>query len=133
MNRIQIQQIKNDIKEGYYSLEKITVDEKELSRKKRIKRIEKKIQKKYLTKEKMMFLFELEKELDDEYTYEGDKNVKVQVRQIYKSFKKLYPRMPYNKSWKLKHFKDMSVKDIEEIARNWILTELNPIEEENMW
>ncbi len=77
MNRIQIQQIKNDIKEGYYSLEKITVDEKKSSRKKRIKRIEKKIQKKHSIKEKMMFLFELEKELDDEYTYRRDKNVKV--------------------------------------------------------
>ncbi len=74
MNKIRIQRIKNDIKKGNYSLEKITVDKREFSRKKKIKRIEKKIQKEHLTKEKMMFLFELEKELDSEYTYEGDKN-----------------------------------------------------------
>jgi len=98
MNKIRIQRIKNDIKKGNYSLEKITVDKREFSRKKKIKRIEKKIQKEHLTKEKMMFLFELEKELDSEYTYEGDKNIKVQARQIYKNFEKLYPKMPYNKS-----------------------------------
>ena len=43
MNKIRIQRIKNDIKKGNYSLEKITVDKREFSRKKKIKRIEKKI------------------------------------------------------------------------------------------
>ena len=41
--------------------------------------------------------------------------------------------MPYNKSWKLRYFRDISVKDMEEIVHNWISTELNSIEGENMW
>ncbi len=43
MNKTQIQQIKDNIKEGCYNLEQVTVSERESSRKKRIKRIEKKI------------------------------------------------------------------------------------------
>ncbi len=49
----------------------------------------------------MLFLFKLEKKLDGEYTYGGDRNVKVQARRICKSFKKLYLWMSYNKEWKL--------------------------------
>jgi len=84
-------------------------------------------------KKKILFLFELEKELDGKYIYERDKNLKVQAKQIYKSFERLYLRMPYNKSWKLRYFRDISVKDMEEIVHNWISTELNSIEGENMW
>ncbi len=76
MNKTQIQWIKNDIKEENYSLKKITVGERESSKKKKIKKIEQKIQKKHLMKEKMLYLFKLEKEIDGEYIYEGNKNVK---------------------------------------------------------
>jgi|SRR6266508_4038736 len=86
-----------------------------------------------LTKERILLLFELGKKLKNEYTYKGDKNIKIQTRWIYKSFEKLYPWMPYNKTWKLRHFRDMSVKDAEEIAHNWISMKLNPIEGENIW
>src|SRR6266536_443738 len=33
----------------------------------------------------------------------------------------------------MRYFSRISVKDAEEIARNWISTELNPVEGENMW
>src|SRR6266542_6454716 len=33
----------------------------------------------------------------------------------------------------MRYFSHISVKDAEEIARNWISTELNPVEGENMW
>src|SRR6266545_5054028 len=41
--------------------------------------------------------------------------------------------MPIGKNWKMRYFSRISVKDAEEIAYNWISTELNPIEGENMW
>ncbi len=41
--------------------------------------------------------------------------------------------MPFNKRWKLKHFIQMIIKDIEEIAYSWISMELNLVEGENMW
>ena len=33
----------------------------------------------------------------------------------------------------MRYFSRINVKDAEEIARNWISTELNPVEGENMW
>src|SRR6266508_3121326 len=33
----------------------------------------------------------------------------------------------------MRYFSLINVKDAEEIARNWISTELNPVEGENMW
>src|SRR6266540_7533006 len=33
----------------------------------------------------------------------------------------------------MRYFSRISVKDAEEIARNWISTELNPVEGKNMW
>jgi len=48
-------------------------------------------------KGKMLLLFELDKELKDEYTYGGNKNIKQPARRIYKSFERLYLLMPYNK------------------------------------
>src|SRR6266498_5319826 len=41
--------------------------------------------------------------------------------------------MPIGKNWKMRYFSRISVKDAEEIVRNWISTELNPVEGENMW
>ncbi len=51
--------------------------------------------------------------------------------------RKLIKLFPYswisiNKDWKIRHFSRISVKDAEEIARNWISTELNLVEEENL-
>ncbi len=81
----------------------------------------------------MLLYFELGKELGDEYIWGGMKNDKVTARWIYKSFEEIYPWMLYNKTWKLRYFRDMDIKDTEEIALNWISTKLNPIEGENMW
>src|SRR6266540_1584205 len=33
----------------------------------------------------------------------------------------------------MRYFSRINVKDAKEIARNWISTELNPVEGENMW
>src|SRR6266498_3706467 len=33
----------------------------------------------------------------------------------------------------MRYFSHINVQDAEEIARNWISTELNPVEGENMW
>ncbi len=41
--------------------------------------------------------------------------------------------MPIGTDWRMRYFSRISVKDAEEIARNWISTELNPVEGENMW
>ena len=81
----------------------------------------------------MLLFFELEKELGDERTDNGNKNYRLIARRLYKSFEKSYPWIPINKDWKMRHFSRISVKDAEEIARSWISTELNPVEEENMW
>ncbi len=40
--------------------------------------------------------------------------------------------MPFNKKWKVKDFKHLSVKNTEKIAARWILTELNPLKRENL-
>ena len=39
----------------------------------------------------MLLLFELEKELREDYNLEGSKYNRQLARQIYKSFKKIYP------------------------------------------
>ena len=95
--------------------------------------IGKQIWKKSSTKKKMLLLFELGKELDNEYSYGRNKNLKTQAWWIYKSFEQLYFWMPYKKKWKLRYFRNMSIKDTEKIALNWISTELNPIEGKNIW
>ena len=41
--------------------------------------------------------------------------------------------MLYNKKWKLKHFKHLSIKNTEEIAYEQILTEFNPLEGKDLW
>ncbi len=86
-----------------------------------------------LTEDKMVLFFELGKELGEDTVSIEEKNDKVCARRVYKSFEKSYLRIPVNKDWKIRHFSHLSVKDAEEIARNWISTELNLVEGENMW
>jgi len=66
----------------------------------------------------MLLFFELGKELGSEYTRGGNKNDKVIARRIYKIFGKIYPWIPINRDWKLRHFRDMSTKVAEGIAQN---------------
>ncbi len=66
----------------------------------------------------MLLYFELKKELGEEYTKGGQKNDKVLAWWIYKSFEEKYPWMPYNKKWKLRYFRNISIKDTEEITCN---------------
>ncbi len=112
-----IQKIKADLKEGWYSLKRVPEGERDPSRVKRLKKLWKKIKKAKgeSTEDKMLLLYELGKELGDEYMQGGDKNYKVMARRIYKNFSKSYPWIPINKDWKLRHFRRMSVKDVEEI------------------
>src|SRR6266498_6078457 len=81
----------------------------------------------------MLLLFELGKELGEEYTKGSNRHYKLIARRLYKSFGKNYPWIPINKDWKLSYFKRISSKDAESIAQSWISTELNPVEGENMW
>ena len=71
MSKSQIQQIKNDIKEECYSLKKVTEGERNPSKKKRIKSLEKKMQKSKgeSIKERMLLLLKLKKELKEKYSY----------------------------------------------------------------
>ncbi len=66
----------------------------------------------------MLLYFKLGKELGEEYTKGGSKNDKMIARRIYQSFANIYLQIPYNKIWKLRHFRDMKIKDTEEIAHN---------------
>ncbi len=93
------QQIIKNIKEGQYSWEKVMKGEKNLSWAKKIKKLEKKIQKarKEFTKIRMLLLFELGKKLEEDYKNGGNKYDKHLAWRIYKSFEKTYPWMPYNK------------------------------------
>ncbi len=86
-----------------------------------------------LIEDRIILFFELGKELGDDNIYVGEKNDRLCARRVYKSFEKSYPWMPIGKDWKMRYFSRISVKDTEEIARNWISTELNPVEGENMW
>ncbi len=63
------QQIISDIKNGWYSLKKVTEKDENLSREKRRKKLEKKVQKakKESMKEIMLLFFKLGKKLDEEY------------------------------------------------------------------
>ncbi len=81
----------------------------------------------------MLLFFELGKELGDERMDIGNKNYRLIARRLYKSFEKSYPWIPINRDWKMGHFRRISVKDAEDIVRSWMLTELNPVEGENMW
>ena len=124
-----------DLSEGRYSLKRVPERERGPSRLGRIKKLLKKLKraKGELIGDRLILFFELGKELGDEKVKEGEKNDKLCARRVYKSFEKSYPWIPIGKDWKLRYFSRISVKDAEEIARNWISTELNPVEGENMW
>ncbi len=130
-----IHKIITDLSEEQYSLKRVPEGERDPSRLCRIKKLLKKIKKAKgeLTETKMLLFFELGKELGEDQGTVGDKNDRLCARRMYKSFEKSYPWISINKEWKIRHFSQISVKDSEEIAHNWISTELNPEEEENMW
>src|SRR6266540_1161830 len=124
-----------DLSEGRYSLKKVSEGERDPSRLCRIKKLFKQLKraKGELMEDKIILFFELEKELGDDNIYVGEKNDRLCARRVYKSFEKSYPWILIGKDWKIRYFSRINVKDAEEIARNWISTELNPVEGENMW
>src|SRR6266540_5217155 len=130
-----IPQIIADLSEGRYSLKRVPEGERGPSRLGRIKKLLKKLKKSKgeLLEDRLILFFELGKELGDDQIKEGDKNDRLCARRVYKSFEKSYPWIPVGKDWKLRYFSRISTKDADEIARNWISTELNPVEGENMW
>src|SRR6266536_2365349 len=124
-----------DLSEGRYSLKRVSEGERDPSRLCRIKKLFKKLKKAKgeLTADRIILFFELGKKLGDDKIYVGEKNDRLCARRVYKSFEKSYPWIPIGKDWKMRYFSRISVKDAEEIARNWISTELNPVEGKNMW
>src|SRR6266540_514863 len=124
-----------DLSEGRYSLKRVPEGERGPSRLDRIKKLLKKLKrsKGELIGDRLLLFFELGKELGEEKVNLGEKNDRLCARRVYKSFEKSYPWIPIGKDWKMRYFSRISVKDAEEIARNWISTELNPVEGENMW
>src|SRR6266511_301161 len=124
-----------DLSEGRYNLKRVPEGERDLSRLCRIKRLFKKLKraKGELIEDRIMLFFELGKELGDDNIYVGEKNDRLCARRMYKSFEKSYPWILIGKNWKMRYFSRINVKDAEEIACNWISTELNPVEGENMW
>src|SRR6266542_2146922 len=119
-----------DLSEGRYKLKKVPEGERDPSRLGRIKKLIKKLKKTKgeLMEDRIILFFELGKELGTEKVKIGEKNDRVCVRRVYKSFEKSYPWMPIGKDWKMRYFRRISVKDAKDIARNWISTELNPVE-----
>src|SRR6266542_3518415 len=124
-----------DLSEGRYSPKRVPEGERDPSRLCRIKKLFKKLKKAKgeLLEDRIVLFFELEKELGNDKIYVGEKNDRLCARRVYKSFEKSYPWILVDKDWKMRYFSRISVKDAEEIARNWISTELNPVEGENMW
>src|SRR6266540_3328697 len=124
-----------DLSEGRYSLKRVPEGERDPSRLCRIKRLFKKLKraKGELIEDRIILFFELGKELGDDNIHVGEKNDRLCARKVYKSFEKSYPWILIGKDWKMRYFSRINVKDAEEIARNWISTELNPVEGENMW
>ncbi len=86
-----------------------------------------------LVEDRIILFFELGKELGNENVNVGEKNDRLCARRVYKSFEKSYLWILINKDWKMRYFSRINIKDAEEITRNWISTELNPVEGENMW
>src|SRR6266542_384257 len=130
-----VPKIKADISKGQYSLKRVSEGERNPSRLGRIKKLFKKLKKAKgeLLKDRIILFFELGKELEDDKIYVGEKNDRLCARRVYKSFEKSYPWIPVGKDWKMRYLSRINVKDAKEIARNWISTELNPVEGENMW
>src|SRR6266540_3875479 len=131
----KVSKIIADLSEGRYSLKKVSEGDRDPSRLCRIKKLFKKLKKAKgeLLEDRMILFFELGKELGDDKIHVGEKNDRLCARRVYKSFEKSYPWIPIGKDWKMRYFSRINVKDAEEIARNWISTELNPVEGENMW
>ena len=75
MDRKNIQQIINDIQRKDYNLKRINKTEKDLSRKKKVKKLLKKIreEKGESTKDRMLTFFKLDKELGDDRMDERSK------------------------------------------------------------
>src|SRR6266498_2530860 len=124
-----------DLSEGRYSLKRVSEGERDPSRLRRIKKLFKKLKqvKGELLEDRIILFFKLGKELGEDNIYVGEKNDRLCARRVYKIFEKSYLWIPIGKDWKMRYFSRISVKDAEEIARNWISTELNPVEGENMW
>ena len=124
-----------DLSEGQYSLKRVPEGERDPSRLCRIKKLLKKLKraKGELVEDRIILFFELGKELGDDNIYVEEKNDRLCARRVYKSFEKSYSWIPIRKNWKMRYFSRINVKNAEEIARNWISTELNPVEGENMW
>src|SRR6266540_3542159 len=124
-----------DLSEGRYSLKRIPEGERDPSRLRRIKKLCKKLKKAKgeLIEDRIILFFELGKELGDDKIHVGEKNDRLCARRVYKSFEKSYPWIPIGKDWKMRYFSRINVKRAKKIARNWISTELNPVEGENMW
>src|SRR6266498_3697557 len=124
-----------DLSEGQYSLKRVPEGERDPSRLCRIKKLFKKLKraKGELLEDRIILFFELGKELGDDKICVGEKNDRLCARRVYKSFGKSYPWILIGKDWKMRYFSRINVKDAEEIARNWISTELNPVEGKNMW
>ncbi len=80
-------------------MEKVIERDRDPLRRKRIKSLEKRINKtkQELTKDRMLLYFELGKELGKEYVKGGSKYNKTLARQIYQSFADIYLQMFYNK------------------------------------
>ncbi len=70
-----------------------------------------------LLKERILLLFELGKEIEEDRTKGGSKYNKTLARKIYKSFAVTYPWMSWNKDWKLRHLLYMNTQDIEGMSR----------------
>ena len=89
-----------DLAEGRYSLKKVSEEERNPSRLRRIKKLFKKLRKAKgeLLKDRIILFFELGKELEDDKIYVGEKNDRLCARRVYKSFEKSYPWMPIGKN-----------------------------------
>src|SRR6266498_1085798 len=111
-----------DLSEGRYSLKRVPEGERDPSRLGRIKKLFKKLKKAKgeLIEDRILLFFELEKELRIDNVAIGEKNDRVCARRVYKSFEKSYPWIPIGKDWKMRYLSRISIKDAEEIARNWI-------------
>ena len=97
--RQNIQWIKDNIQRKDYNLERVNENEKDPSRKKKVKRLLKKIreEKGELIKDRILTFFELGKELGDNWMNGWNKYNKNFTQWIYKSFEKAYLWMPFNK------------------------------------
>ncbi len=89
----QIQQIKNDLRERWYTLVKVKDTSRNSFQKKRIKKLLKKVKeaRKELTKERMSLLFKLRKEMSEDRVNRRNKYDKTLAWRIYKSFEITYP------------------------------------------